>query len=67
MDDPAVKVIREAVESMYPDLDVRRTCLTVLADSIERANAVSSASWATRLRQSQHALRLNVSWTQAWC
>jgi hypothetical protein len=64
-EDPAVKVIREAVEAMYPDPDIRRTCLTVLANSIERANAVSSASWATSLSHNKKVLRLNVSWTQA--
>ncbi len=50
---------------MYPDPDVRRICLTVFADSIESAHAVSLTSWAARFAQDERALRLNVSWSQA--
>lgn len=60
-----VAAIRQAVAVMYPDLNVRTTCLTVFADSIEAAHAVSPGSWSARFAADQRALRLNVSWSQA--
>jgi MoxR-like ATPase len=64
-DQSSVAAVRAAIELMYPDLQVRRTCLGVLVDSIEIANAVSPASWGVTMRFDQRNLRLNVSWTQA--
>jgi MoxR-like ATPase len=60
-----ITAIRQAVAAMYPDPDVRRMCLTVFADSIESAHAVSPASWMARFARDERAVRLNVSWSQA--
>jgi MoxR-like ATPase len=61
----SVAAVRAAIELMYPDPQVRRTCLSVLTDSIEIANAISPASWGVTMRFDQRVLRLNVSSTQA--
>jgi hypothetical protein len=57
--------LRTLIERAYPEDSVRKTCLSVLADSIERAHAVSPASWSLNPRRGQNNLRLNVGSTQA--
>ena len=54
---------RAAVEAIYPDPAVRLTCLTLLADAVERAHAVSPASWGVTLHPNR--VRLNVGEAQA--
>jgi hypothetical protein len=63
-DTEAVADIRRAVEAMYPDPSIRRTCLTVFADAIERAHAISPASWATSMPKSWNEICFNVLWAQ---
>ncbi len=60
----AVAAVRAAVEAMYPDAAVRTTCLTVLAEAIEQAHAISPVSWSVSMPQGRNDIRFNVLWTQ---
>lgn len=57
--------VRKLVGRIYPDPDVRRTCLAFLAESIGRAHAVSASNWCVSTRQDQKNVRLNVGRAQA--
>ncbi|CAA9589326.1 MAG: hypothetical protein AVDCRST_MAG88-4552, partial [uncultured Thermomicrobiales bacterium] len=63
--DPKITALRALMEKAYPDPAVPEICLTVLADSIEQAHAVSSASWSLNPREDQDNLRFNVGLSQA--
>jgi hypothetical protein len=54
---------RSTIETIYPDERIRQTCLSTVADSIERAHAISPASWGVTLHPNQ--VGLNVLWAQA--
>ena len=50
--------VRKAIERLYPDADVRRRCLSLLAESVSTAHEVSPTSWGLTLRDGD--VRLNV-------
>ena len=49
--DPAFA--RERVELLIPDAKVRAACLTVMAETLQRANNVARSCWSITLRQSK--------------
>lgn len=53
------EAIRLVFEQFYPNPDERRTCATLLADSIVYADTLSRVAWEVTLRQN-NVIRLNV-------
>jgi hypothetical protein len=59
-DSPKLTTIRHTVEAMYPDPSIRQICLTVLADAVVQAHAISPASWALIIPKSKNKVSLDV-------
>lgn len=59
-DSPRLTTIRRTVEAMYSDPSIRQICLTVLADAIMQAHAISPTSWAVVMPKTKNEVSLDV-------
>jgi hypothetical protein len=58
--------VRNMLETLLPDIEVRKACLNLFADYIIQANKFSKGSWEITLFPKRPLVKLNVGWARVF-